>query len=481
MAGSAGAISSDYNLPDLGDPADTAMSPAEKNKLGAQVVYQLREQGAIVNDPQLEAYINRIGKRLVAHTNKPKGSIHYYVIKQDEINSFALPGGNIGIFTGMMVQTDSESELASVMAHETAHEVQNHIARQLAESKGDTIATLATAIVAAIAGAQAGGGGDAAMAAIMGGMSHLGMQSISYTRANEYEADRVGIRILAASDYDPNAMSRFFAKLQRQSDLYGKAPPEILLTHPMAGTRMANAEERAAQYPNVPVHESAEYPYMRERARVLQANSIPVLLRYYRKRLSNGDKSPADYYGYALVLDQQGRLQDAIDILAPRAKAHPELLAWTLALASTETRAGNYHKASTLLEGAMKRFPDRDAAKLAYAENLTDQGRPGEMRNFMLSQPELLADYPQAQQLLARAAGDQHDLGEAYYRQARYYAMINDYPSAINQLRTALQTADLSPYNKSRLGALRDQMVSACHQAWSVAQCRQAVVEQNRY
>src|SRR5699024_1668236 len=117
-----------------------------------------------------------------------------------------------------------------VMAHETAHVTQNHIARQVAETHGDTVATLAAAIVAAIIGAQMGGG-DAAAAAIMGGMSHLGMQSLSFTRAHEHEADRVGIRYMAEAGYDPNAMVSFFQKLQRQGDLYGiNSVPQILLS-----------------------------------------------------------------------------------------------------------------------------------------------------------------------------------------------------------------------------------------------------------
>src|SRR5699024_6009648 len=184
-----------YNLPDLGQPADTAMTPAQSKKLGLQIITRLRAQHAIINDPELQSYIQHIGRRLVQQTDKSPDDFHYYVIDDPSINAFALPGGYMGVNAGLIAATSNESELAGVMAHETAHVTQNHIARQAAEAHGDTVATLATAIVAAIIGAQMGGG-DAAAAAIMGGMSHLGMQSLSFTRAHEHEADRVGIRYM---------------------------------------------------------------------------------------------------------------------------------------------------------------------------------------------------------------------------------------------------------------------------------------------
>jgi predicted Zn-dependent protease len=473
------AAGSDYNLPDMGQPADTAMTPAQERKVGAQVVYQLRSQQAIVDDVELEAYINRIGRRLARHTDRSPNLFDFYVIKSDQINAFALPGGYIGVNSGLITATDSESELASVMAHEIAHVTQRHIARQIAESRGDTIATMATAIAAAVIGAAAGAG-QAVPAAIMGGMSHLGMQQISNTRAHEYEADRVGIRTLARSDFDPTAMARFFEKIQRQSDLYGQQLPQILLTHPVSTTRMAEAESRAKDYPDVPVHVSPDYAYMKERARVLQTSNYGDLNDYYQRRLARSP-SAAERYGYALVLGQLGRTRQALPILTAGMKAHPDILAWAMALANAQTHIGDSAQADKILKAALKRFPNRDTPKLAYAQALQAQGQPGAMRNFLISQEHILSTYPLAQELLARGAGDQGKLGEAYYRQARYFAMLDDYPQAINQLRTALQTAKLSPYNTSRLHALRDQMVVACRRAWSESECRRGVKEGNDY
>ncbi|MGN8160237.1 M48 family metalloprotease [Salinisphaera sp. RV14] len=477
----AAADNGDYNLPDLGQPADTAMTPSEGIRLGAQVIAQLRSQHMIIEDPELSAYVNSVGRRLARHTDRPADEFHFYVIDSDDINAFALPGGDIGVNAGLITATKSESELASVMAHEIAHVTQRHIARQMAESRGDTIATLATAIVAAVAGAAAGGGGDAAIAAITGGMSHLGMQQLSYTRADEHEADRVGIRDLARSGYDPHAMGRFFGTLQRQSDLYGQQLPQILLSHPVTSTRIAEANARAADYPNVRVHTNPEYPYMRARARVLEAQSANDMRDYFKGEITSDHPAAADKYGYALALSRLSQNQHAIALLRAGLKAHPDILAWRMGLADALKQAGDNAEADNVLSTALKKFPHSDPLKLAYAQNLEEEGKPAVMRNYLLSQTSVLNTYPAAQRLLARGAGKQNNLGEAYYRQARYFAMLDDYPRAINQLRTALQTAKLSAYDKSRLRALRDQMVRACHRAWSKDKCRRGVAKGNDY
>lgn len=472
------------SLPNLGQPANALMPPAEQQRLGAQVVARLRAQNAIIEDPQLDSYLNYVGDRLARHTDRAVDKFHFYVINSHEINAFALPGGYIGVNAGLITATRSESELASVMAHEIAHVTQNHIARQMEESRGDAVATLAAAIVAAVAGVAAGGGGDAAIAAITGGMSHLGMQQITYTRAHEYEADRVGIRDLARSHYDPNAMARFFGTMEKNRDLYGPEPPQILLTHPVTSTRIAEARARAADYPHVKVNESAAYPYMRARARILIAGADTDMRDYFYGKLhgDGGHPTAAERYGYALALSRLSQNKKAIALMRAGVKRHPKILAWRLGLASARTQAGQLQAAHEVLATALQQLlPHSAPLKLAYAQNLENLGKPGAMRNYLLSQNDVLNHYPQAQELLAQGAGRQGNLGEAYYRQARYDAMRNAYPAAINQLQTALQTAHLDAYNKSRLRALLKQMVSACRNAWSKSECHHAVANGDEY
>lgn len=465
------------NLPDLGQPADTAMTPAEEDRLGAQVIGQLRAHNQLVNDPELHEYINNLGQRLGAHTDHHEQKLSFYVMDTNDINAFALPGGYISVFSGLIMATRNESELASVMAHEIAHVTQRHIARQMSESRGDTIANLAATVVTALIGAQAGGG-DAATAAIMGGLSRMGMQQISYTRAHEHEADRVAILTLAQAGFDPIAMADFFATLQRKTNLYGQQLPQILLSHPVSTTRIAEAKSRAANYPHVKVHTSPEYPYMKARARVLSSSSTQKASEYFRNQYYSDYGHAADKYGYALALAHMSRYEKAIELMKEGADKYSGILAWQMGLAYALSQSGQLDQAREVLNKARRSFPNNQAAKLAYANVLRNQGQFGKMRDYLLSQDELLANYPEAQRMLANGAGHQNRLGEAYYREARFYAMLNDYPSAINQIRTALQTAKLSSYDSSRLRALRTQMVRACHQAWSKQACKHGVSDE---
>lgn len=467
-----------YKLPSIGQPADTYMSPAEEAKIGRQVVAQLLARKLILEDVQLREYLTSVGARLAQHTNSQASDFRFYPINSAQVNAFALPGGYIGINAGLITETDNESELAGVMGHEMAHVTQRHIARQIEATSGMGWATAAAVLVAAIAG---GGDPDAISAAVTAGMSNLGQQQTNYTRAHEFEADRVGIRTLAESGFDPDAMASFFEKMQRRSRLYGNQLPQILLSHPVSNTRMAEAETRARDYTDPQVRESSGYALMKERARVLVSRQYSDLIRYYGAKRNGDDTPPALDYGYALTLMQLGRNTDAINLLEPLAQDHPHSKAFALALAQAQSQAGNTDAARSLLEAARAEFPDSPAVKLDYASLLLTSDDPGAARTFLMRDQTLLGQSAEAQRMLARLAGNQNNLGEAYYRQARYYQLRGNYGSAINQLRTALQTAQLNAFDKARLRALRKQMVQACHAAWSERECREQVSADARY
>ncbi|MES1942026.1 peptidase M48 Ste24p [Salinisphaera sp. T5B8] len=468
----------DYQLPSIGQPADNYMSPAEEDKIGRQVVAQLLARHLIIEDIQLREYLTRVGTRLAAHTDADASAFRFYPIDSSQVNAFALPGGYIGVNAGLITETDNESELAGVMGHEMAHVTQRHIARQIESTSGMGWATAAAILVAAIAG---GGDPDALSAAVTAGVSNLNQQQTNFTRAHEFEADRIGIRTMAEADYNPDGMASFFEKMQRRSRLYGNQLPEILLSHPVSNTRMAEAETRARDYADTDVHESDAYPLMKERARVLVSKQYSDLLRYYEQRRADEGHTPALDYGYALTLLQLGRTSDATALLEPLLAQAPQSEAYLLALADARAQAGQSAQARDLLERARSAFPNSVAVKIDYAELLMNEGDLQAMRTFLLQDRDLLAQSSEAQQMLARVAGQQDNLGEAYYRQAKYYELRGAYGPAINQLRTALQTAELNAFDKARLRALLDQMVKACHTTWSERECREQVSADARY
>lgn len=463
------------DLPALGSPSIQALSPAKGERIGSRIIASLRARNMIVNDPLLTEYIRGIGKRLVAHSTANPKEVHYYVINRKALNSFALPGGDIGVFTGMIVVTDNASELASVMAHETAHVALKHVARMAQQTRGMVWSNLAFILAGVIAGA-ATGNGDFIPAAMGAGAAHMMQQRAGYTRAHEYEADRVGIQILAAAHYDPHAMAAFFEKLQHKRQIYNSNTVlPAYLTHPLPKTRVAEAAERAVDLDKTKVHTSPIYPLMRERARVLQSNQLGKLRDRYHTKIANGEAAAGIVYGYALTLIRLDNPEKAIKSLKPFARAHPDQAPWQLALARAEAASGHEKRALQRLHKAKNRFTNSKAVKLAYASILLRNDKPARMRNYLLSQPQLLGHSSKAQSLLAKGASQQDKFGEAYYRRARSFAMRGAFPQAINQLRSALQTANLNDYNQSRLHALRTQLALKCNRTYGTDACRKAV------
>lgn len=472
------AAASDYNLPSLGEPASTVLSPSHAQHLGQRVVAQLLQSGRVIEDLELRHYLRDVGKRLLAPTAHDIDDFRFFLVDNSAINAFALPGGFIGVNAGLIRATSNESELAGVMAHEISHITQRHIARQLQATQGMQWATLAAVLAAAIAG---GGDGDAMQAAITGSISVMQQQRISFTRAHEFEADRIGIRMLAAAHFDPDAMASFFETMQRRARLYGHHLPQILLTHPVNNTRIAEARARAQDYPNPTVVESPAYPIMKQRTRVLTTAQRSKLLDYYH-RLDAPESTPAAKdYGYALTLVRVGRAEHAVRILKQLVDTHPQQMHYVVALARAQRAAGDARAALTLIEHASQQFPQAPAVALTHAQLLFNTGQLANARAFLLKQPRFTNSHYQAQHILARIAGRQGKLGEAYYRQALYHRLRGAYVPAIRRLRSALHNQAIDAIDHRRLDALLGQIIQQCKAAWPNGACREHVLNRRRY
>lgn len=259
----------EINLPDIGSPADATLSKNDEAQIGRAIMQQLRNSGAVVEDPQVTEYINEIGHRIAAQANDD--GLHeftFFVIDDPVLNAFALPGGFIGVHTGLLQATRNEDELAGVLAHEVSHVTQRHIARSIHASQRQGILSMAI-MLGAILAAAAGGSGDAVQGAIAVAQGTAAQQQINFTRSNEYEADRVGIEALASAGFDPQGMASFFEVISRSNTPMDMRVPEFLRTHPVSSARIAEARNRARAY--TPVHTNDTVNYGIARARIIVA------------------------------------------------------------------------------------------------------------------------------------------------------------------------------------------------------------------
>ena len=439
------------DLPSMGEPADQTLSPIEESKIGASVVRQLRQHGLMLDDPELAEYLRDLGRRLASYGGAQPAGFEFFFIRDHRINAFALPGGYIGINAGLLLTTRNESELAGVLSHEVAHVTQRHIARQLEATQTANLATMAALLVALIA---SGGSGDLAQAALTLGISGIQQRQINFTRGHELEADRVGIRTLAAAGYDPDGMASFFQRMEEQTRLYGDAVPEILRTHPVNVTRITEARARAAGYPKAPPRSENEYQLMQARLRAVGSQQATEALSYFQGRTREGGGTEADRYGLGLALLRSGRPEEARKQFEQLLQKQPDQLHYQLELARAQLSGKRPREAMPQLERLNARFPHYLPAAAVYAEALLRFKRPAEARRVILAGRDSLdGSLPDMHRLLAVAAQDLGWKAEALFRMAEYHHLQGNFSAAMDQLEAAQRMPDLNPNDKARIEA----------------------------
>jgi len=271
VTGLAGARDNDVKLPDIGSSAGTVMSPQDQRDYGAQVLHELRSYGYVLDDALLDEYINALGYKLVSNSDRPDLPFTFFVVRDTEINAFAVPGGYIAANAGLIINMSREDELAAVLAHEISHITQQHLLRAYEDMKKMSIPVMLAMLGILIASSHSHD--DTGEAAIMTGTSLMQQRQINFTRHDEAEADRVGIQTMARAGYDPMAMADTFSTLQRVMRVNGVDVPEFLLDHPVDTARIADAKARAENLNCSSVASaSAAQPRQREPAGPLNLN-----------------------------------------------------------------------------------------------------------------------------------------------------------------------------------------------------------------
>lgn len=445
------AINSD--LPDLSGPANGILDKQQQYELGYSTMLQLRQEGGLFDDPETEEYVQQVGRRLASQSKDGGGYFHYVVARSDEINSFAVTGGWVFIFTGLLTATQTESEFAGVVAHETAHITQNHILREIEEQKQSSMTALAAMLATILLGALGGGGGDAIEGGILASQGLAAQQQISFSTEMESEADRVGIQYLAAAGFDPDGMADFFGRVMQQRSVQDDWVPAILQDHPVDTVRIAEARERAAQYPPVPNTSSSDYYLVRERVRVLTAPGDEDIQRAYAQKVAHGDHSLGTMYGDAVALIQDNKAAEAITILKGMIAKRGDLHLLYDTLGQAQAKAGDMQAALATFRLAMQLFPRNVPVSIRYAQTLMADGRNAQAHDVLLDLFNNVEPTPDQIQLTARAASAAGDLGDAYYYMGEYQIADGNLPLAAEQYRLALRTPRLTNVQRQRISA----------------------------
>ena len=444
----------EVNLPDIGSPADAILSKSEESRIGQAIMRSIRASGKLVEDPQITEYVNEIGHQVASYANDGEYSFTFFVVNDPNINAFALPGGYIGVHTGLLEATRSEDELAGVLAHEIAHVTQRHIARAVHANQRQSLLSTAIMLGAILAGA-AGGSGDAMQGAIAVAQGTAVQQQINFTRSNEYEADRVGITALADAGFDPNGMASFFEVISRDTRPVESRMPEFLRTHPVSSARIAEAQARARDYDVTPRVDTTNYGIAKARLFVARQGTAEEAVSYV-ERTSYERQSDTERYGRAVAYLRAGRNNEANRIFEELANKDQKVIAYHIGLAQSQLALEQVDEARATFNRARELFPRNVPLVVHYAEALLQLGDAKLAHEILLDLLNNVQPTPEQVRLIARAAIDAGDAAEAHYYMAEYSLMIGDLVQGVHFLQQALAVPELQEIQRIRFEARID-------------------------
>jgi predicted Zn-dependent protease len=453
------------DLPDIGSPASSTLTIDDEFRIGLQIVRQLRDEGQIVEDPEATEYLQSLGSRIVAQASGDSAQrFSFFFVRDDTINAFALPGGFIGVNYGLVLATRNEAQLAGVLAHEIAHVTQRHIARRVRSQGRQSIATMA-AILAAILVGAATGSSDATLGGVSMAQGMAMQQQINFTRANENEADRVGMGFLAAAGFDPYGMPDFFETMGRRTTIVStnrNALPEILQSHPVATNRIAESRARAAQFKDLhPAPESVSYQLTRERLRVISTPPEENIRGYYAARRDAQAPTDGERYGEALASYQAGNARVSLDALTALSRDYPQVPMLQSTLGQALMAAGDTAEALATFRRALALSPRNIPLTMRYAEALLKAGDAKTAHAVLLDLFNNVAPTPEQIRFTALAASSAGDTADAAYYMSEYHISTGNLPLSVSQLEMALAVPGITGVQRSRFQARLDEVREA--------------------
>jgi predicted Zn-dependent protease len=455
-------------LPDLGG-GDFAISPQLERRIGEDIAREIRfRDPTYIDDPEAEDYLKSLGTRLAQANPAIRVDLDFFVLRDHTVNAFALPGGFVGVHTGLINTAETESELASVLAHELGHVSQRHLARLLSQQQQVQLPMMVALAAAILLGRSRPDLAAGAAAAAQGGAIQ---SQLSYSRDFEREADRIGLQTLEDAGFDVRAMAAFFEKMQRSTRVSDDGTlPGYLRTHPITTERIADVQNKAAGMPYRQHADTIDFYLVRAKLRADAGEARETVASFESAlREHRYASEPATHYGLAEALARAGRPQDAQrELERVRASGIESPMLETLA-ARIKQAAGDKAGASSMLAEAQKRYPYSRAVSYAYIAALEDAGQNDAA---LATLRDTITQYPKDARLYGMQAKAYAAIGKRllqHQAQGEAYALQGSLPAAIEQLQLARSAGDGDFYQLSvvdaRLKELRAQYATEMKEA----------------
>ncbi len=444
-------------LPSLGDRISGLISLDEEYALGREFLRSVRRSSVTITDPLLNDYLVNVTHSLALHSELKDYRLAFIIIDSPELNAFAAPGGIIGVNGGLFLNAHTEGEFLSVMSHELAHVSQRHFARSVEDAQRRRIPELATLLASIVV--MGTSDANSGQAAIMAAQGRAIENQLRFSRSNEAEADRVGIRTLFDAGYDPNEMPAMFERLMGLNR-FGTRPPEFLLSHPVTEARIADTRGRAARYPSQESKSSLEYQLMRARIRNHYEPNTESLISQFQNEIRDSaaeSERVAAQYGLALALMKSQRYTPAHEALEPLLSKEPNRIAYVVAKAEIYTEGNEAGRAAEFLQRHLTINPDNHALTMTYADALIAQRNYQEavkvLERHVVTRPE---DHD-LWYTIAETQGLVGDVSKVHQARAEYFILVGDFRSALEQLSYALRIESEKENNAPLVAKLRQR------------------------
>lgn len=429
-------------------------SNSELDQLEKQFIEQINQSDSVLRDPLASQYINHLAKILALHGQMTPP--YFFIVKSNEINAFAGPGGYIGVNSQLILATDNESELAAVMAHEMSHVRLHHLYRMLEHEKQMRIPMLASLLASIALGIINPTLGSGAMMASMTGFAQ---DSVNFVRSNEKEADRIGIDMLIKSGLDPRGMAGFFQKMQQSSRYYYTSDiPAILRTHPLDEDRIAEAENRCLHLTQTTYPDNLDYHLFKELVRTSVVSDSKYLIDFYQHQCRKINTAVACQYGYALTLLSINDYKQAKDQLSPLLQQSNDNLYFSIAMSQAEIGRKQYTEALARLSELSANHPGDYAVIINYAQSLIAANKAELAASILLKgSRQFKSDLIMCEQL-ARAEAASHRKGYAYFVEAQCQLLQGRKKEAMRQLKVAKELDKKDQYLQARIAAKMEEV-----------------------
>lgn len=436
--------------------AFSAYSNDELDSLERQFIQEINQSNSVIRTPIANQYLNHLAKQLAQHGQL--SAPYFFIVKSNEINAFAGPGGYIGVNTQLILASDTESELAAVMAHEMAHVRQHHLYRMIEHQKQMKIPMLASMLASIALGVVNPALGSGAL---MGTLSGFAQDNINFVRSNEKEADRIGIDMLIKSGMDPRGMANFFKKMQQSSRYYyTDNVPAILRSHPLDDDRIAEADSRVANHIQASYADHLDYHLFKELIRNEVAQNTNQLIQYYQSECKKHNSQTACDYGYVLALQANNQSVQARLRLSPLLQQYPDNLFFIITMAQTEMSCHDNINAIKRLQELQANHPENYAAAVEYGQLLMAANQPEKAASVLLKASRQFKNDLVICEQLAQAQANSAQKGYAYFTLAQCYLLQGQARDAIRKLQIAKTLVGRDDMLKARIDAKIDEIKS---------------------